>query len=52
MQAFDKYAIGETNETYQWYILHTVESFISALQTLVKMCNFCDIAFHQFSEIR
>ena len=53
MQAFDKYAIGETNETYESYIFHTrkqgesktVESFITALQTLVKMCNFCDNCF-------
>ena len=50
MQAFDKYAIGETNETYERYIFHTrkqgesetVESFITALRTLVKTCNFCD----------
>ena len=49
MQAFDKYAIGETNETYELYIFHTrkqgesetVESFITALRTLVKTCNFC-----------
>ena len=50
MQAFDKYATGETNETYERYIFHTrkqgesetVESFITALRTLVKTCNFCD----------
>ena len=50
MQAFDKYAIGETNETYERYIFHTrkqgesemVESFITAFRTLVKKCNFCD----------
>ena len=50
MQAFDKYAIGETNETYEQYVFHTrkqgesgaVESFITALRTLVKTCNFCD----------
>ena len=50
MQAFDKYAIAETNETYKRYIFHTrkqgesetVESFITALRTLVKTCNFCD----------
>ena len=50
MQAFDKYAIGETNETYKRYIFHTrkqgesetVESFITALRTLLKTCNFCD----------
>ena len=50
MQAFDKFAIGETNETYERYIFHmrkqgeseTVESFITALRTLVKTCNFCD----------
>ena len=50
MRAFDKYAIGETNETYERYIFHTrkqgesetVESFITALRTLVKTSNFCD----------
>ena len=50
MQAFDKYAIGETNKTYEQYIFltrkqgesETVESFITALRTLVKTCNFCD----------
>ena len=50
MQVFDKYAIGETNETYEQYVFHTrkqgesgaVESFITALRTLVKTCNFCD----------
>ena len=50
MQAFDKYTIGETNETYERYIFHTrkqgesetEESFITALRMLVKTCNFCD----------
>ena len=50
IQVFDKYAIRETNETHERYIFHTrkqgesetVESFITALRTLVKMCNFCD----------
>ena len=50
MQAFDKYALGEKNETYERYIFHTrkqgesetVESFITVLRMLVKTCNFCD----------
>ena len=50
IHTFDKYAIGETNETYERDIFHTrkqwesetVESFITALRTLVKTCNFCD----------
>lgn len=50
IRAFDEYAIGETNETYECYVFctrkqgesETLEAFITALRTLAKTCNFCD----------
>ena len=49
IQAFDSYAVGETNETYERFVFHmrkqereSVEAYIAALRTLLQTCNFCD----------
>ena len=39
MQAFDKYAIGETNETYERYIFHTGKQGES--ETVKYFCDNC-----------
>ena len=46
----DRYAVGETNETYERFVFHmrkqeegeSVEAYIAALRTLIKTCDFCD----------
>ena len=48
--AFDKFAMGERNETYERYIFNqrrqqegeTFELYISTLRQLVKSCNYCN----------
>ena len=48
--AFDKFAVGERNETYERYIFNqrrqqegeTFELYISTLRQLVKSCNYCN----------
>ena len=50
IEKFDKYIIGETNETYERYVFNkreqkpeeSVELYISALKDLIRSCNFCD----------
>ena len=50
IEKFDKYIIGETNETYERYVFNkreqkpeeSVELCISALKDLIQSCNFCD----------
>ena len=50
IEKFDKYIIGETNETYERYVFNkreqkpeeSVELYISALKDLIQSCNFCD----------
>ena len=50
IEKFDKYIIGETNETYERYVFNkrdqkpeeSVELYISALKNLLQSCNFCD----------
>ena len=50
IETFDKYIIGETNETYERYVFNkrdqkpeeSVELYISALKDLLQSCNFCD----------
>lgn len=47
---FDEYIIGETNETYERYLFNTrdqepgepVDSYVTALKTQAKNCNFCN----------
>ena len=47
--AFDSFAIGEVNETYERYIFNqrhqdeseSFELFLSALRKLIKTCNYC-----------
>ena len=50
IEQFDKFAIGETNETYERYIFNkrdqsegeTFESFLAAIRSLSKTCNYCE----------
>ena len=49
MKEFDKYAIGETNETYERYMFNSrdqkegesIDAYVGALRTLAQRCNFC-----------
>ena len=49
IKEFDRYAIGERNETYERFLFNqrkqgtdeTFESFLSAIRTLIKTCNYC-----------
>ena len=48
IEKFDKYIIGETNETYERYVFNkreqkpeeSVELYISALKDLIQSCNY------------
>ena len=48
--AFDKYAIGETNETFQRYLFNkrdqqegeSIDQCVAELRILAQSCNFCD----------
>ena len=50
IKAFDDYAVGETNATYERFVFHkrkqgdseSIDNFVSALRNLVKTCDFCD----------
>lgn len=49
MKEFDKYAIGETNETYERYMFNSrdqkegksIDAYVGTLRTLGQTCNFC-----------
>ncbi|KAK3737986.1 hypothetical protein QZH41_001001 [Actinostola sp. cb2023] len=49
MKEFDKYAIGETNETYERYIFNSrdqkeeenIDRYVAELRTLAQSCGFC-----------
>ena len=49
LEAIDKYAQGETNETYERFIFNSrsqkegegIEKYVAALRTLAQTCNFC-----------
>ena len=50
MKKFDEFTIGETNETYERYVLNcqnqlpdeTFDAYMAALRTLSQTCNFCE----------
>ena len=49
IKEFDKYAIGETNETYERYMFNSrnqkkgesIDTYVGELRTLAQSCNFC-----------
>lgn len=49
IKEFDMYAIGETNETYEWYVFNSrdqkdgesMDAYVGELRTLAQSCNFC-----------
>lgn len=49
MKAFDNYAIGEINETFERYLFNSraqkegesIDKYVANLRTLAKTCNFC-----------
>jgi len=49
MTEFDKYVIGETNETYERYMFNSryqkegesIDAYVGELRTLAQTCNFC-----------
>ncbi|XP_028415785.1 uncharacterized protein LOC114539358 [Dendronephthya gigantea] len=49
MEKFDRYAVGETNETYERFIFNsrkqkedeTIDEYVAELRTLAQTCNFC-----------
>ena len=51
LEAFEKYCIGETNETYERYTFNcrnqeaneTIDAYVSALRKLVKTCNYGEL---------
>ena len=48
--AFEKYAVGEVNVTYERFVFHSrkqgegesIDAFIASLRTLIKTCAFCE----------
>ena len=50
IEKLDEFTIGEVNETYKRYIFNrrnqdqdeSINAYITALQSLVKTCGFCD----------
>jgi len=50
IDAFDKFAVGETNETYERFVFNQhsqkegepFEVYLSSLRQLIKSCNYCD----------
>lgn len=50
IKKFDQHIIGDTNETFERYIFNernqdateSIDSYVTALRTLAKTCNFCD----------
>ena len=49
IKEFDKFAIGETNETYERYVFNSrdqkegdsIDTYVGELRTLAQSCNFC-----------
>ena len=49
IKQFDKYAIGETNKTYERYVFNSrdqkegesMDAYVGELRTLTQSCNFC-----------
>ena len=49
IKEFDKFAIGETNETYERYVFNSrdqkegesIDDYVGELRTLAQTCNFC-----------
>ena len=49
IKEFDKFAIGETNETYERYVFDSrdqkegdsIDTYVGELRTLAQSCNFC-----------
>jgi hypothetical protein len=50
IRAFDDYAVGESNVTYERFLFHkriqsdseSVDDYIAALRNLIKTCEFCE----------
>ena len=50
LQKFDEFTIGELNETFERYTFNfrnqqeneIINSYVTALRTLAKTCNFCE----------
>ena len=50
IDAFDKFAVGESNETYERFVFNQhsqqegepFEVYLSSLRQLIKSCNYCD----------
>ena len=50
IEQFEKFAVGETNETYERYVFNSrtqgetesFETFLAAVRSLSKTCNYCD----------
>ena len=51
LTAFERYCIGETNETYERFIFNsrnqvegeTIEKYVAELRKLSRSCNFSDL---------
>ena len=49
MKEFDRYAVGETNETYERYVFNSrnqkedenIDKYVAELRTLAQSCGFC-----------
>lgn len=50
IEKFDKFAMGEVNETYERYVFNgrnqgqdkSIDAYIAALRSLAKTCGFCE----------
>ena len=50
IEQFDNFAVGEVNETYERFVFNkrdqregeTFESFLAAIRSLVRTCNYCE----------
>ena len=50
IDAFEKYAIGDLNDTYERYVFNSrdqhadenIDAYVTTLRTLAKTCKFCD----------
>ena len=60
VQKFDKFTIGELNETFERYTFNSrnqqenegIDAYVTALHTLAKTCNFCDCMCDSISRDR